>query len=152
MWAERLDIPIVAGEYQSDPSSVCYTAYDAAVKNGSDFLIVDTAGRLHTRHNLMEELKKIQRVLGNKDSEAPHEALIVVDATTGSNALSQAKEFHAAMGLTGLIVTKLDGSGKGGIIVSIQNELGIPTRFIGTGETAADFAPFEPKKFVEEIF
>ncbi|MGI9241606.1 MAG: signal recognition particle-docking protein FtsY [Verrucomicrobiales bacterium] len=152
VWAERLDIPIVAGEYQSDPSSVCYTGYDAAVKNGSDFLIVDTAGRLHTRHNLMEELKKIQRVLGNKDPEAPHEALIVVDATTGSNALSQAKEFHAAMGLTGLIVTKLDGSGKGGIIVSIQNELVIPTRFIGTGETADDFAPFDPKKFVEEIF
>jgi len=152
IWAERLDIPIVAGEYQSDPSSVCYTGYDAAVKNGSDFLIVDTAGRLHTRHNLMEELKKIQRVLGNKDPEAPHEAFIVVDATTGSNALSQAKEFHAAMGLTGMIVTKLDGSGKGGIIVSIQNELGIPTRFIGTGETAADFAPFDPKQFVEEIF
>ncbi len=152
IWAERLDIPIVAGEYQSDPSSVCYKGYDAAVKNGSDFLIVDTAGRLHTRHNLMEELKKIQRVLGNKDPEAPHEAFIVVDATTGSNALSQAKEFHAAMGLTGLIVTKLDGSGKGGIIVSIQNELGIPTRFIGTGETAADFAPFDPKQFVEEIF
>ena len=100
----------------------------------------------------MEELKKIQRVLGNKDPDAPHEAFIVVDATTGSNALSQAKEFHAAMGLTGLIVTKLDGSGKGGIIVSIQNELGIPTRFIGTGETAADFAPFEPNKFVAEIF
>ena len=152
VWAGRLDIPIVAGEYQSDPSSVCYGAYDAAVKNGSDFLIVDTAGRLHTRHNLMEELKKIQRVLGKKDPEAPHEAFIVVDATTGSNALSQAKEFHAAMGLTGLIVTKLDGSGKGGIIVSIMNELEIPTRFIGTGEGADDFAPFEPKKFVEEIF
>ena len=152
VWAERLDLPIVAGEYQSDPSSVCYGAYDAAVKNGSDFLIVDTAGRLHTRHNLMEELKKIQRVLGNKDAEAPHEAFIVVDATTGSNALSQAKEFHAAMGLTGLIVTKLDGSGKGGIVVSIQNELGIPTRFMGTGETATDFAPFDPKAFVDEIF
>jgi len=152
VWAERLDLPIVAGEYQSDPSSVCYAAYDAAVKNGSDFLIVDTAGRLHTRHNLMEELKKIQRVLGKKDEDAPHEAFIVVDATTGSNALSQTKEFHAAAGLTGLIVTKLDGSGKGGIIVSIQNELGIPTRFIGTGETATDFAPFVPKKFVDEIF
>ena len=152
VWAERLDIPIVAGEYKADPSSVCYSAYDTAVKNGSGFLIVDTAGRLHTRHNLMEELKKIQRVLGKKDPEAPHEAFIVVDATTGSNALSQAKEFHTAMGLTGLIVTKLDGSGKGGIIVSIQNELGVPTRFIGTGETATDFEPFEPKKFVEEIF
>ncbi|MFT4549126.1 MAG: fused signal recognition particle receptor [Verrucomicrobiales bacterium] len=152
VWAGRLDIPIIAGEYQSDPSSVCYAAYDAAVKNNSDFLIVDTAGRLHTRHNLMEELKKIQRVLGKKDPDAPHEAFIVVDATTGSNALSQAKEFHAAVGLTGLIVTKLDGSGKGGIIVSIQNELDIPTRFIGTGETADDFAPFDAQKFVEEIF
>ena len=99
------------------------------------------------------EKKKIQRVLGKKDPDAPHEALIVVDATTGSNALAQAKEFHAALGgLTGLIVTKLDGSGKGGIIVSIMNELGIPTRFIGTGETAEDFAAFEPRKFVEEIF
>ena len=152
VWAGRLEIPIVAGEYQADPSSVCYAAYDAAIKNGSNFLIVDTAGRLHTRHNLMEELKKIQRVLGKKDADAPHEAFIVVDATTGSNALAQAKEFHSAVGLTGLIVTKLDGSGKGGIVVSIQNELGIPTRFIGTGEKAADFAPFEPKKFVEEIF
>ena len=153
VWAGRLELPIVAGEYQSDPSSVCFGAYDTAVKNDSDFLIIDTAGRLHTRHNLMEELKKIQRVIGKKDPDAPHEAFIVVDATTGSNALAQAKEFHSAMGgLTGLIVTKLDGSGKGGIIVSIMNELNIPTRFIGTGETAQDFAPFDPKKFVEEIF
>ena len=152
VWAGRIDIPIVAGEYQADPSSVCYAAYDAAVKNGSDFLIVDTAGRLHTRHNLMEELKKIQRVLGKKDADAPHEKLIVVDATTGSNALSQAKEFHSAVDLSGLIVTKLDGSGKGGVVVSIMNELGIPTRFIGTGESADDFAPFDARTFVEEIF
>ena len=152
VWGERLQIPVVAGEYQSDPSSVCYTAYEAAVKNGSSFLIVDTAGRLHTRHNLMEELKKIRRVLGKKDEEAPHEVFIVVDATTGSNALAQAKEFNAAIDLTGLIVTKLDGSGKGGIVVSIMNELGVPTRFIGTGEKAEDFAPFDSRRFVEEIF
>ena len=152
VWAGRLELPIVAGEYQSDPSSVCFGAYDTAVKNGSDFLIIDTAGRLHTRHNLMEELKKIQRVIGKKDPDAPHEAFIVVDATTGSNALAQAKEFHAAMGgLTGLIVTKLDGSGKGGIVAAIHKELGIPPRFIGTGEEPEKFDAFTRDEFVENI-
>lgn len=151
VWSQRLSIPIVRGEYKADPSSVCYNAYDAALKNESRFLICDTAGRLHTRHNLMEELKKVERVLGKKDAEAPHERWIVVDATTGSNALNQAREFHKAMNLTGIIVTKLDGSGKGGCIIAIQQELGIPTRFIGTGEGAEDFEPFSARKFVEEI-
>ncbi len=151
IWSQRTGVPLVKGQYKADPSSVCYDAYESAAKNGTDFLLCDTAGRLHTRHNLMEELKKIERTLGKKDETAPHERLLVVDATTGSNALSQAREFHKALDLTGLIVTKLDGSGKGGVVVSIQQELGIPTRFIGTGETTEDFAAFDPRAFVEQI-
>lgn len=151
IWAKRVDVPIIKGQYKADPSSVCFDAYAAAVKNRSDFLLCDTAGRLHTRHNLMEELKKIRRTLGKTDETAPHEALLVVDASTGSNALSQAKEFHAATDLTGVIVTKLDGSGKGGVVVPIAQELGIPTRFIGLGERAEDFERFEAERFVEQI-
>jgi fused signal recognition particle receptor len=151
VWAGRLDIPIVKGQYQADPSSVCFDAYQAAANRKVDFLICDTAGRLHTRHNLMEELKKTCRTLGKVDDTSPHETLLVVDATTGSNARSQAKEFHQALDLNGLIVTKLDGSGKGGVIVSIRNELQIPARFIGTGETVDDFQPFEPADFVASI-
>ncbi|MEM0896893.1 MAG: signal recognition particle-docking protein FtsY [Verrucomicrobiota bacterium] len=151
VWSDRLSIPLVKGQYKADPSSVCFNAYDAAVKNGSKFLICDTAGRLHTRHNLMEELKKVERVLAKKDPDAPSERWLVVDATTGSNALNQAQEFNKIMDLTGLIVTKLDGSGKGGCVISIQHELGIPTRFIGTGETAEDFHSFKAAQFVDEI-
>lgn len=151
-WASRLNVPIVKTHYQADPAAVCFEAHDRARREGFDFLICDTAGRLHTRHNLMEELGKIRRILARKDPEAPHETLLVVDATTGSNALNQAREFQKALGsLTGIIVTKLDGSGKGGIIVPIQQELGIPVRFIGTGETAKDFEPFETAAFVERI-
>jgi fused signal recognition particle receptor len=151
-WAERVNVPIVKTHYQADPAAVCYEAYETASKTGVDFLLCDTAGRLHTRHNLMEELGKIRRVIGRKDPTAPQETLLVVDATTGSNALNQAREFQKALGtLTGLIVTKLDGSGKGGVIVAIQKELGIPARFIGTGETADAFAPFEARTFVEKI-
>ena len=117
----------------------------------ADYLFIDTAGRLHTKHNLMEELKKIHRILGRKDPESPHEVLLVVDATTGSNALQQAREFHKAVPLTGVIVTKLDGSGKGGVLVAIQQELGVPTRFIGLGERVEDFQPFDSKRFVEEL-
>ena len=151
VWSRRAGIPLVKGQYKADPSAVCFDAYETAIRTGTQFLICDTAGRLHTRHNLMEELKKIERTLGKKDPSAPHERLLVVDATTGSNALSQAREFHKALELSGLIVTKLDGSGKGGVVVSIQQELGIPTRFIGTGEEADDFSPFHPKTFVGEI-
>jgi fused signal recognition particle receptor len=151
-WAERLDVPIIKSRYQADPAAVCYEAYEAAVRTGADFVLCDTAGRLHTRHNLMEELGKIRRVLGRKDPVAPHETFLVVDATTGTNALAQAREFQKALGgLTGLIVTKLDGSGKGGIIVAIQKELGIPARFIGTGEGPDDFAPFDAETFIEKI-
>jgi len=152
VWAQRLDVPIIKGQYKADPAAVCHDAWEAAHKRGINYLICDTAGRLHTRDNLMAELSKIERVLGRKDPGAPHETLLVVDATTGSNALQQAKEFQKAVGrLTGVIVTKLDGSGKGGCIVSIQHELGIPARFIGTGETKDDFAVFDSKSFVEGI-
>ncbi|MEM7144011.1 MAG: signal recognition particle-docking protein FtsY [Verrucomicrobiota bacterium] len=151
VWADRLDVPIVKGAYQADPSSVCFDAYQAATSRKVDFLICDTAGRLHTRHNLMEELKKTCRTLGKVDESSPHETLLVVDATTGSNARSQAKEFHQALELSGLIVTKLDGSGKGGVVVGIRNELEIPARFIGTGETVNDFQAFDPADFVANI-
>lgn len=150
-WATRLDIPIVKGAYQADPSAVCFDAYQSAKAKKIDFLLCDTAGRLHTRDNLMGELGKIRRVLGKDDEESPHERLLVIDATTGSNALAQAKEFHAALDLTGVIVTKLDGSGKGGIVVPIHSELGIPPRFIGTGESVEDFKSFDTSYFTDQV-
>jgi fused signal recognition particle receptor len=150
-WGERLGIEVVKGQYNGDPAALCFDALQRAEKLGVDYLICDTAGRLHTRHNLMQELAKIRRSLAKRDPTAPHEVLLVVDATTGSNALSQAREFKAAVGLTGLIVTKLDGSGRGGVLVAIQNEIGLPTRFIGTGEQVAAFEPFNATKFVERI-
>lgn len=151
VWSQRIGVPLVKGAPNADPSAVCFDAYNAAVARKSSFLLCDTAGRLHTRHNLMEELRKVQRIVGKKDESAPHEVLLVVDATTGSNALQQAREFHKAVPLTGLIVTKLDGSGKGGIVVAIQQELGIPTRFVGTGEQVDDFKPFNATEFVEQM-
>ena len=151
-WATRLSIPIIKGQYKADPAAVCHDAWEAAKSRNIQYLICDTAGRLHNKHNLMEELSKIERVLGRKDPDAPHETFLVVDATTGSNALSQAREFQKATGrLTGVIVTKLDGSGKGGVIVSIQQELNIPSRYIGTGETQTDFEVFDSKTFAESI-
>lgn len=151
IWAERIDVPIVTTQYQGDPSAVCFDAHQKAIATGADYLICDTAGRLHTRHNLMEELKKIRRTLAKQDSAAPHQRWIVVDGTTGSNALNQAREFQSALDLNGVIVTKLDGSGKGGSVVAIRHELGVPTRFIGTGETVSDFKPFDPREFVETL-
>lgn len=151
VWAERLGIDIVKGQYNADPAALCYEAYQSADRKNVEFLICDTAGRLHTKTNLMGELAKVKRVLAKADPQAPHETLLVVDATTGGNALQQAREFHAATGLTGIIVTKLDGSGKGGCVVAIQNELGIPTRFIGTGEKMEDLAFFESRQFVEQM-
>jgi fused signal recognition particle receptor len=151
IWAKRLGIEMVSGQYGADPAALCYDAYESAAKNKIDFLLCDTAGRLHTKANLMAELEKVKRTLAKKDPAAPHEILLVVDATTGGNALSQAREFHQALGLTGLIVTKLDGSGKGGIVVAIQDELQIPTRFIGTGEKIDDIAPFDGRRFVAEM-
>jgi len=152
IWAERLGVEMIRGQYNADPAALCYEAYQSAVKHEIQFLICDTAGRMHTKTNLMAELKKVKRTLGKQDQDAPHETLLVVDATTGGNALSQAREFQSSIGLTGLIVTKLDGTGKGGIVVAIQDELGIPTRFIGTGEKIDDFAPFDGREFVAKMF
>lgn len=151
VWAERIGCDIIKGQYNADPAAVCHDAYQAADKRNIEFLICDTAGRLHTKQNLMGELNKIKRSLQKLDPSAPHESLLVVDATTGANALAQTREFHQAADLTGLIVTKLDGSGKGGCVVAIQNELGIPTRFIGTGEKLGDFAFFESRVFVDQM-
>jgi len=151
IWAERLGVEMIRGQYGTDPAALCYEAYQAATKRETDFLICDTAGRQHTKTNLMAELQKVKRTLAKLDPDAPHEALLVVDATTGGNALMQAREFHSALTLTGLIITKLDGSGKGGIIAAIQDELGIPTRFVGTGEELDDFAPFDAREFIANM-
>jgi len=151
VWAERLGVEMIRGQYNSDPAALCYEAYQAATKRSVQFLLCDTAGRMHTKINLMAELQKMKRILGKQDSDAPHETLLVVDATTGSNALSQAREFQSAIGLTGLIVTKLDGSGKGGIVVAIQDEFGIPTRFVGTGEQLDAFAPFDRQVYLDNL-
>jgi fused signal recognition particle receptor len=151
VWAGRIGCEIVKGAYNADPAGVCHDAYRAAVARQSDFLICDTAGRLHNKFNLMQELTKVRRAIGKTDPTAPHETLLVVDATTGGNALVQAREFKEATGLTGVIVTKLDGSGKGGCIIAIQNELEIPTRFIGTGERLEDMDFFEARRFVEQM-
>ena len=151
VWAERLGVEIIRGQYGGDPAALCYEAYEAAAKRRIDFLLCDTAGRQHTKTNLMGELQKVKRAISKLDPNAPQETLLVVDATTGGNTLSQAREFHNALTLTGLIVTKLDGSGKGGIVVAIQDELGIPTRFVGTGERIDDFAPFDRQKYIEDL-
>jgi fused signal recognition particle receptor len=151
IWATRLGVEMIKGQYNADPAALCYEAYQAAAKRKAEFLLCDTAGRLHTKKNLMAELEKVKRTLAKHDPDAPHEALLVVDATTGGNALSQAREFQTVIGLTGLIVTKLDGSGKGGIVVAIQDELGIPTRFVGTGEQLDDFGSFDRRKYIESL-
>ena len=151
IWATRVGVEMIRGEYNADPAALCYDAYQAAARRKIEFLLCDTAGRMHTKTNLMAELQKVKRTLGKHDPAAPHESLLVVDATTGSNALSQAREFQSAIGLTGLIVTKLDGSGKGGIVVAIQDQLGIPTRFVGTGEKIDDFASFDAGEFVAKM-
>lgn len=151
-WGERLNIPVVTGAPNADPASVCYNAHQKAINEGAKYLICDTAGRLHTRHNLMEELSKIRRTLAKQDENAPHLTLLVVDATTGSNAVQQAKVFHKVCPLDGLIVTKIDGSGKGGVVVAINDQLGIPPRFLGTGEEADAFALFSKRNFIEDMF
>ncbi len=151
VWAQRIGVEMIRGQYNADPAALCYDAYQAADRQDIEFLICDTAGRLHTKSNLMAELDKVKRSIAKRDPKAPHETLLVVDATTGSNALSQAREFHQAVGLTGLIVTKLDGSGKGGIVIAIQDELGLPTRFVGTGEKLEDLQPFDSREFIAKM-
>ena len=151
VWATRIGCDLIKGPYNADPAAICHDAYRAAVARNVEFLICDTAGRLHTKYNLMQELSKVRRAISKSDDTAPHETLLVVDATTGSNALIQAREFKAATGISGIIVTKLDGSGKGGCVISIQQELGIPARFIGTGESIDDLSFFEGRTFVEQM-
>jgi len=151
-WGGRLGVPVVRGAYQGDPAAVCHDALEAAAREKTEFLLCDTAGRLHTKHNLMQELAKMKRVLAKRDPSSPHEILIVLDATTGTNALEQARQFKEACGLTGAVLTKLDGSGRGGMAVALQQELDVPVRFVGTGERETDFARFDPRKFADEMF
>lgn len=150
-WGQRLNFEVVAGRYQQDPSGVCFDAYRRAEERGAAFVLFDTAGRLHNRAGLMEQLAKVKRTMARFDAEAPHDTLLVVDATTGSNALVQAREFHAVTPLTGLIATKLDGSGKAGVLVAIQRELGLIPRYLGTGEEPGDLQPFSSDAYVQTL-
>lgn len=151
-WGQRNDVPVISQGSGADAASVVYDAYSRAAARGIDVLIADTAGRLHTQSHLMEELKKIKRVLGKQDEQAPHEIMLVVDATTGGNALQQAVAFNDAVGLTGITVTKLDGSASGGIVFAICQKLQLPLRFIGVGETVADLGVFESEHFMDALF
>lgn len=152
VWGERIGVEVVAREAGADPSSVIYDALDSAGGRDCDVIIVDTAGRMHTKVNLVEELKKIKRVMGRKVPGAPHEILLVIDATTGQNALSQARLFNEAVEITGLVLTKLDGTSRGGIVVNISREFKIPIRFIGIGEQLEDLRDFEPHEFADALF
>ena len=152
VWGERVGAVVVAKQQGVDPSSVIYDAMDYAASGGFDVIIVDTAGRLHTKVNLMEELKKIKRVMNKKMEGAPHEIMLILDATTGQNSISQARLFNEAVGLTGLTLTKLDGTAKGGIVVNISHDFKIPIRFIGIGEKIEDLRDFDPREFIEALF
>lgn len=152
LWGERLNVPVIAGAHGSDAASVAHDAITAAQARKADYLFIDTAGRLHTKSNLMQELQKVHRVMGKHLAGAPHATLLVLDATTGMNALNQAREFNKAVPLSGLVITKLDGTSKGGMVVAIQKELGIPVWFIGVGEQADDLQPFNPKEFAAALF
>lgn len=150
-WAERSDAEFVGAKAGSDPASVAFNAIDAAVTRGMDVVIIDTAGRLHTSSGLMEELKKIHRVISRRIPGAPHETLLVLDATIGQNALAQARTFAEAIPITGIVMTKLDGTAKGGIVLAVREALNVPVKFIGTGETMADIEPFNPVAFAAEL-
>lgn len=152
LWGNRLDIPVVSSEYGADPAAVAHDAVNSALSKGSNYLFIDTAGRLHTKHNLMRELEKLHRVIATKCEGAPHETLLVVDASVGSNALNQAREFNKSVPLTGLVITKLDGTSKGGMVVAIQNELDLPVKFIGLGEQADDLQPFSSVEYARALF
>ncbi len=151
VWGERLGIEVIQGLDGSDPAAVAFDGASARKARGTDLLFVDTAGRLHTKHNLMEELKKVKRTITKADEKEPADVWLVLDAVTGQNGLEQAKKFHEAVGLTGVIVTKLDGTAKGGIVVPIVRELGVPLKFIGVGESADDLQPFDAKEFVDAL-
>ncbi len=151
IWADRLGIPCVAGAPGGDPAAVAFDAVDAAGSRGLDTVIVDTAGRLHTQEGLMDELRKVVRVVGRRLPGAPHETLLVLDGTVGQNAIQQGRLFVQAVSLTGIIVTKLDGSARGGAVTALRRELGLPIRFIGVGETLDDLQPFDPRRFAEHL-
>jgi fused signal recognition particle receptor len=150
-WGERNDVPVIAQQSGADPAAVIFDAWQAARARGIDVLLADTAGRLQNQQGLMDELTKIKRVVGRQDESAPHEVMLVLDASQGQNALVQAEKFHEALGLTGITVTKLDGSAKGGILLAIANRLGVPVRFIGIGESAEDMQPFSAEDFVDAL-
>ncbi|HSJ56766.1 MAG TPA: signal recognition particle-docking protein FtsY [Anaerolineae bacterium] len=152
IWGERADVPVIAHQPGADPGAVVYDAIRASQSRKADLLIVDTAGRLHTKYNLMEELRKVHGVAQKRVHRAPHETLLVLDGTTGQNALSQAEHFKDAVDVTGVVVAKLDGTAKGGVVFAIANDLGLPVRFVGTGETVEDLAEFDPDGFVEGLF
>ncbi|MEA3334056.1 MAG: signal recognition particle-docking protein FtsY, partial [Pseudomonadota bacterium] len=152
VWAERAKVPIIKQHMGADPAAVAFDTVQSAIKREADVVIIDTAGRLHTKVNLMDELKKIQRVMGKALPGAPHEVLLVVDANTGQNAITQAQMFNEAIGVTGLVMTKLDGTAKGGVIVGVCDELKIPVRYIGIGESIEDLRTFDSRDFVNALF
>ena len=152
VWGERNDIPVIAQKTGADAASVVYDAYQSAIAKDIDILIADTAGRLHTQDNLMQELEKIKRVLKKHNEDAPHETLLVIDGGSGQNAIQQANEFHKSINLTGLAITKLDGTAKGGVLFSISDSLQLPIRYIGVGEAIEDLKPFNAKDFVNALF
>ncbi len=151
-WGQRLEVPVIAGAYGADPAAVAHDAVTACRARGTSYLLVDTAGRLHTKHNLMKELEKLHRVLGKQLPGAPHEVLLVLDGSTGMNALNQAREFNKSVPLSGLVITKLDGTSKGGAVVAIQKELAIPIKFVGLGEQPDDLQPFDARQFAAALF
>jgi len=151
VWADRIGIPLVKHRPGADPAAVVFDACVAAKARGADLLLVDTAGRLHTKHNLMEELSKVRRIAGREIEGAPHEVLLVLDAVTGMNGLAQAREFLRAAGVTGLVLTKMDGTAKGGVILAIVRELNLPVRYVGVGETVDDLLDFDPAGFASAL-
>jgi fused signal recognition particle receptor len=152
IWADRLGVEIVKGEQGSDPASVAHRAVALAIESGADVCIIDTAGRLQTQSNLMQQLTKIHRVIGKQLPDAPQEVLLVLDATTGQNGISQARHFTDAVKCTGIVLAKLDGTAKGGVVVAIRSQVGLPVKFVGVGERAEDLTPFVPHDFVEALF
>ena len=152
MWADRIGIPCIKQPSGADPSAVAFDGVQAAVARKMDIVIVDTAGRLQTNLNLMEELKKVKRVIGKVIPGAPHETLLVLDATIGQNSISQAKQFHEVMEIDGLVMTKLDGTSRGGVLLNISQEMGLPIRFVGIGEKAEDLQEFQAEPFVRALF
>ncbi|MBU0744189.1 MAG: signal recognition particle-docking protein FtsY, partial [Gammaproteobacteria bacterium] len=152
IWGERNEVPVIAQKPGSDSAAVIYDAFQAAKSRDIDVLIADTAGRLHTHHGFMEELKKVKKILQKIDPSSPHEVLLVLDATIGQNAINQVKQFNEIIGITGICITKLDGSAKAGAIFAIAKETKIPIRFIGVGESIDDLKPFDAKKFVDALF